>query len=569
MPRPPTASRGWRQARRPLRASARDVEREDVAAVVADVHAVHAWRRVAAELDEVGADHAGLEEPGTAGLAVDDGLAGAAAGARLPAHDAVVLDVADVVPAVLVGDPPGLGEILAVAAGLDLGGGAAAVEAAGDAQVQLPLGDDTVTGVSDVDGRGVGGIDRDAARRAHQLAGGAAAADDILERAGAARDRQQLGLVEHLQPAACHVGSVDASALHVDALHAPREHARRLALRPEAVHEPALLGEGHHVVVVVADPDVVVAVRLVGECARVAEALVVGVGRRASAPLADPTWAAAGRRAGLVGVELLDALLERVDHVEAVGAAGRLRVVGDDRYPVLLVEPALRRRLGAGRPAERGRAGAGVLRGRVGGVAAGLGRPVVGRELEHAVAGVLHRRGGHALAGVGGAAPGVAGIDVAGAVDRHEPDRVEGLVVERVVGAVGVAPLVHEPHHGAARAGAAGDGGRVVGELVDAVQRRADGIDQVVGRVKCDPAHVAQVALDGARGDDRARAGVEHEDPARVVLRDVDVAGGILGDPARDRRAHARATPVQSALKDALVVEDVDVAALRIRHVQV
>src|SRR6478672_7181172 len=186
MPRPPATSRGWRQARRPLRASARDVEREDVAAVVADVHAVHARRGVGPELDEVGADHAGLEEPGTAGLAVDDGLAGAAAGARLPAHDAVVLDVADVVPAVLVGDAPGLGEVLAVAAGPDLGGGAAAVEAAGGAKVQLPLRDEVSVGADDVDGRGVGGIDRDAAWRAHQVAGGAAAADDILERAGAA-----------------------------------------------------------------------------------------------------------------------------------------------------------------------------------------------------------------------------------------------------------------------------------------------------------------------------------------------------------------------------------------------
>src|SRR6476620_9446615 len=237
MPRPPTASRGWRQARRPLRASARDVEREDVAAVVADVHAVHAWRRVAAELDEVGADHSGLEEPGTAGLAVDDGLAGAGASARLPAHDAVVLDVADVIPAILVGDAPGLGQGVAIAARLDLGGGAAAVEAARGAQTELPLGDDTVSGVGDVHDRGVGGVNRDAARRAHQLAGGAAAPDDILERAGAARHRQQLGLVEHLQAAACDVGRVDAAALHADTLHAAREHAARLALRSEAMHE--------------------------------------------------------------------------------------------------------------------------------------------------------------------------------------------------------------------------------------------------------------------------------------------------------------------------------------------
>ena len=277
-----------------------------------------------------------------------------------------------------------------------------------------------------------------------------------------------------------------------------REHARRLALRPEAVHEPALLGEGHHVVIVVADPDVVVAVRLVGECARVAEALVVGVGRRAAAPLADPRRAAAGRRAGLVGVELLHPLLERVDHVEAVGAACRLRVIGDNRDPVLLVEPALRRRLGAGRPAERGRAGARVLRGRVARVAAGLGRPVVGRELEHPVAGVLHRRRGHALAGIGRAAPGVGGVDIAGAVHRHEPDRVEGLVVQRVVGAVGVPPLVHEPHHRAPGAGAAGDGGGVVGVLVDPVQRRAGRVDQMASGIQRDPAHVAQVALGGA-----------------------------------------------------------------------
>src|SRR6478735_2306254 len=170
MPRPPTASRGWRQARRPLRASARDVEREDVAAVVADVHAVHAWRRVAAELDEVGADHAGLEEPGTAGLAVDDGLAGAVAGAGLPAHDAVVLDVADVVPAVLVGDAPRLGQVLAVAAGLDLGGGAAAAEAARSAEVELPPRDEVSVGARHVDGRRVRGIDRDTTRCAH-LAG--------------------------------------------------------------------------------------------------------------------------------------------------------------------------------------------------------------------------------------------------------------------------------------------------------------------------------------------------------------------------------------------------------------
>src|SRR6478609_2898568 len=393
-------------------ASARDVEREDVAAVVADVHAVHAGRGVGAEFDEVGSHHAGLEEPGTAGLAVDDGLAGAGAGAGLPAHDAVVLDVADVVPAVLVGDAPRLGQGLAVAAGLDLGGGAAAAEAARSAEVELPPGDEVSVGARHVDGRRVGGIDRDTTRCAH-LAGAVAAgaADDILKRAGAAGYRQERRLVEHLQPAAGHVGRVDAAALHADALHPAREHAGRLALRAEPVHEPALLGEGHHVVVVVADPDVVVAVGLVGECARVAEALVVGVGGRAAAPLADPRRAAAGRQAGLVGVELLHPLLERVHHVEAVGAACRLRVIGHDRDPVLLVEPALRRRLGAGRPAERGRAGARVLRGRVARVAAGLGRPVVGRELEHPVAGVLHRDRGHALAGIGRAAPGVAGVD--------------------------------------------------------------------------------------------------------------------------------------------------------------
>src|SRR6478672_1374485 len=186
MPRPPTASRAPPPARPPPRASPPPPPRAAPAPAPPAVPAVPAWRRVAAELDEVGADHSGLEEPGTAGLAVDDGLAGAAAGARLPAHDTVVLDVANVVPAVLVGDPPGLGEILAVAAGLDLGGGAAAVEAAGDAQVQLPLRDEVSVGADDVDGRGVGGIDRDAAWRAHQVAGGAAAADDILERAGAA-----------------------------------------------------------------------------------------------------------------------------------------------------------------------------------------------------------------------------------------------------------------------------------------------------------------------------------------------------------------------------------------------
>jgi len=32
--------------------------------------------------------------------------------------------------------------------------------------------------------------------------------------------RQQLGLVEHLQAAAAHVGGIDLSALDVDALHA-------------------------------------------------------------------------------------------------------------------------------------------------------------------------------------------------------------------------------------------------------------------------------------------------------------------------------------------------------------
>src|SRR6478672_9752169 len=268
-----------RRVHRPLRWSAGDREGVDVAAVVADVHAVHARRGVAAELDEVGADHAGLVEPGVGGgQALDDGLAGAVAGAGLPAHDAVVLDVADVVPAVLVGDAPRLGQGLAVAAGLDLGGGAAAAEAARSAEVELPPGDEVSVGARHVDGRRVGGIDRDTTRCAH-LAGAVAAgaADDILKRAGAAGYRQERRLVEHLQSAAGHVGCVDAAALYADALHPAREHAGRLALRAEPVHEPALLGERHHVVVVVADPDVVVPVRLVGECARVAEALVVGV----------------------------------------------------------------------------------------------------------------------------------------------------------------------------------------------------------------------------------------------------------------------------------------------------
>ena len=141
-------------------------------------------------------------------------------------------------------------------------------------------------------------------------------------------------------------------------------------------------------------------------------------------------------------------------------------------------------------------------------------------------------------------------------------------MVQRVVGAVGVSPLVHEPHHRAAGAGAGRDRRRVVGELIDAVQRRTGRVDQVASGIERDPAHVAQVALGGARGDDIARGRVEHEDPARVVFGHVDVARRVLGQATRDRRAHARARPVQLALEHALVVEDVDVPAGRVGHVQ-
>ena len=63
--------------------------------------------------------------------------------------------------------------------------------------------------------------------------------------------------------------------------------------------------------------------------------------------------------------------------------------------------------------------------------------------------------------------------------------------------------------------------------------------------------------------------GLEHEDPAAVELGHPDVAGRILADAARDRRAHAGAGPVELAVEAALVVEDVDVAAAGIRHVDV
>ena len=198
------------------------------------------------------------------------------------------------------------------------------VEAARGAQVQLHLV--MVAGVDHVDGRSAG-WDRPRCRAALHLVRSRCRRYPGFPAAcrrahwQCCRHRQQLGLVEHLQAATAHVGRVDACRPATsDALHAAREHGRALALGAVTVHEPAVPVECHHVVVVVADPDV--GPSSAHTSARAGSRIPATVGAL-GAPA--PHWRLqagqlAGRAAGLVGVELLHALLERVDHVEAVGA---------------------------------------------------------------------------------------------------------------------------------------------------------------------------------------------------------------------------------------------------------
>src|SRR5690242_14780501 len=453
-----------------------DLEHVDVTGVVAHVH-----QSVGVELHEVRAQHLIL---GRQVVARYHHLAGV--GGWVPANHSRVLHVADVEPrlAWIPGDPPGLGQALAATARLH---GRRRVG------VQVPHTDAVVAGLGNVHGVPVRG-DRDAAGSGHLVDARSAAAQVLQQRAGRsggdAGRAEQLRLVEHLQAAARHVGGVDLAVLDVDALHAAFEHAGLRSLRSIAVHEAAIRLERDHGIVVVTDPDHAVAER---ERARIAEPVRRRAGRLPRAPLQLPGRAAGLRCARGRGVELLHALLERVDHEQ--------RVVGwIDGDAVLLVEPAPRRRLRAGRPRQPGGAGTGALRGGgVGDCARRERGDVAGRVLLDAV--VVRRAGTPGVA-----APGLAHVHVALAVDRWEPDRVHLLMAGGEVGAVRVAPLVHELADDARGAGAGGHLGRVIGELVGAVPVRAGGVDLVVDRIDVDAAHVVLVALRADRADDLLRS---------------------------------------------------------------
>src|SRR5207253_2426902 len=108
-------------------------------------------------------------------------------------------------------------------------------------------------------------------------------------------------------------------------------------------------------------------------------------------------------------------------------------------------------------------------------------------------------------------------------------------------------------------------------ELHDAVVVGGADVDEAPGAVDVEPARIHHVALVRKRPDHVAVGWIEDNDAAdgRLSVDDVDVAGRVAVDTARDERAEAPAARIDRELElaGALVV-DVDVPAARVGDVE-